>query len=93
MTTHEFALSALAARLAGTDAILTTAIRDILAAALQELIETELTATIGAAPGEHTPARSGDRWARGRCGQSLRPCRDPVRELMLVGLATLERGP
>jgi hypothetical protein len=39
MTNHEFALSDLAARLAGTDATLTTAIRDILAAALQELIE------------------------------------------------------
>ena len=35
MTNREFALSDLAARLAGTDATLTTAIRDILAAALQ----------------------------------------------------------
>jgi putative transposase len=57
MTTHEFALSDLAARLTGTDATLSTALRDILAAALQELIEAELTATIGAAPGERTAVR------------------------------------
>ncbi len=58
MTNYEFALSDLAARLAGTDATLTTAIRDILAAALQELIEAELTSAIGAAPGERTPDRA-----------------------------------
>jgi putative transposase len=57
MTNSEFALSDLAARLAGTDASLTTALRDILATALQELIEAELTATIGAAPGERSPER------------------------------------
>jgi len=57
MTNHEFALSDLAARLTGTDATLTTALRDILAAALQELIEAELTGVIGAAPGERTPDR------------------------------------
>src|SRR4051812_201797 len=58
MTNYEFALSDVAARLAGTEATLTTAIRDILAAALQELIEAELTSAIGAAPGEHTATRS-----------------------------------
>ncbi|MFT3851349.1 MAG: IS256 family transposase [Ilumatobacteraceae bacterium] len=58
MTTHEFALSDLAARLTGSDATLSTSLRDILAAAIQELIEAELTATIGAAPGEHTPERT-----------------------------------
>jgi transposase-like protein len=58
MTAHEFALSDLAARLAGSDASITTALRDIVAAALQELIEAELTATIGAGPGEHSPART-----------------------------------
>ena len=57
MTAHEFALSDLAARLTGTDASLSTALRDILATALQELIEAELTATIGAAPGERHPDR------------------------------------
>jgi putative transposase len=57
MTTHEFALSDLAARLLGTDASLSTSLRDILTVALQELIEAELTATIGAAPGERTSER------------------------------------
>ena len=61
MTTQESALSDLAARLAGTDASLSTSLRDILAAALQELIEAELTATIGAAPGERTPERVAQR--------------------------------
>jgi len=57
MTTHEFALSDLAVRLAGTDASLSTSLRDILTVALQELIEAELTATIGAAPGERSTDR------------------------------------
>jgi transposase-like protein len=57
MTSHEFALSDLAARLAGTDASLSTALRDILSTALQELIEAELTGVIGVAPGEHSPDR------------------------------------
>ena len=56
MTSSEFALSDLAARLTGSDASLSTSLRDILTAALQELIEAELTATIGAAPGEHERA-------------------------------------
>jgi hypothetical protein len=57
MTTYEFALSDLAARLAGTDATLSTSRRDILAAAPQELIEAELTATIGAGHGERSSER------------------------------------
>src|ERR1700712_2774268 len=57
MTAHEFALSDLAARLAGTDASLSTALRDILSTALQELIEAELTSVIGVASGEHSPDR------------------------------------
>jgi transposase-like protein len=61
MTTHESAFSELAARLAGTDPTLTTSLRDILAAALQELIEAELTAVIGAAPGERTADRTAQR--------------------------------
>ena len=48
MTTHEFAPSDHAASLTGTDASLSTSLRDILTVALQELIEAELTATIGA---------------------------------------------
>jgi putative transposase len=57
MATHEFALSDLAARLLGTDATLATSLRDILTAALQELIETELTSTIRAEHGERSPER------------------------------------
>jgi transposase-like protein len=58
MTTHESALSDLAARLAGTDPTLSTSLRDILTAALQELIEAELTTAIGAAPGERSSERT-----------------------------------
>ena len=58
MTSPESALSDLAARLAGTDATLSTSLREILTAALQELIEAELTAVIGAASGERTPQRT-----------------------------------
>jgi putative transposase len=61
MTMYESALSDLAARLTGTDASLATSLRDIVAAALQELIEAELTATIGAAPGERHPDRVAQR--------------------------------
>jgi putative transposase len=57
MATHEFALSDLAARLLGTDATLATSLRDILTAALQELIEAELTSTIRAEHGERSPER------------------------------------
>ena len=57
MTMYESALSELATRLTGSDATLSTSLRDIVAAALQELIEAELTETIGAAPGERTPER------------------------------------
>jgi len=61
MTAHDSALSDLAARLAGTDPSLSTSLRDILAAALQELIEAELTTLIGAAPGERSPERTAQR--------------------------------
>jgi putative transposase len=61
MTTYESALSELSSRLLGADASLTSSIADILAAALQELIEAELTATIGAAPGERTETRTAQR--------------------------------
>lgn len=57
MTVYESALSDLAARLVGTDATLTSSLRDIVAAAIQELVEAELTGKIGAASGERTPDR------------------------------------
>src|SRR5688572_28277412 len=58
MTTADFALSDLAARLDGTDPSLSTSLRDILTAALQELIDAELTSLIGAAPDERSPERT-----------------------------------
>ena len=58
MTMYESALSELSGRLIGTGSNLTSSLSEILAAALQELIEAELTAAIGAAPGERTE----DRW-------------------------------
>jgi putative transposase len=61
MAAHEFAVSDLAARLFGTDATLSTSLRDIVTVALQELIEAELTARIGAAPGERTAERVAQR--------------------------------
>ena len=57
MAANEFALSDLAARLLGTDATLATSLRDILTAALQELIEAELSSTIRAEHGERSPER------------------------------------
>ncbi len=61
MTHYESAIHELAERLQGTDASLTTSIADILTVPLQELIEAELTARIGAEPGD------------GGAGQALDP--------------------
>src|SRR6056297_1844288 len=61
MTTYESALSELSGRLIGTGSNLTNSLSEILAAALQELIEAELTAAIGAAPGERTEDRLAQR--------------------------------
>jgi putative transposase len=61
MTNYESALSELGERLAGTDPSLSTSIAEILAAAIQELVESELTAQIGAAHGERTPSRLAQR--------------------------------
>ncbi len=57
MAVHESALSELAERFT-SDTTLTDAIADLVAAALQDLIEAELSAKIGAEPGERTPTRS-----------------------------------
>ncbi len=54
MTHYQSAMHELAERLQDTDATLTTSIADILGAAIQELIEAELSARIGAEPGERT---------------------------------------
>ena len=61
MANHDSALSALAERLAETDAVFSTSIVEIMTAAVQELVEAELTARIGAAPGERTETRTNQR--------------------------------
>ena len=61
MTQYESAMFELAERLQGTDVSLSNSIADILGAALQELIEAELTARIGAEPGERVPTRTAQR--------------------------------
>jgi len=58
MADFESALSELGAALAATDAKLSTSLAEILGVAIQELIEAELTALIGAGPGEHTSTRT-----------------------------------
>ena len=57
MAANDSALSELSEMLLATDAKLATSLGEILATAIQELIEAELTAVIGAEPGERTPAR------------------------------------
>ena len=58
MAQHESALSELARRLTEVDGRLASSIGEIVGAALQEMIEAELTARIGAEPGERSPART-----------------------------------
>jgi transposase-like protein len=86
MTNSEFALSDLAARLAGTDASLSTSLRDILADALQELIEAEPTSVIGAGHGERAP----DRLTQ-RNGHRPKLLSTPAGDVEL-GIPTLRRG-
>ena len=57
MAQHDSALSELARRLTEVDGTLASSIGESLGAALQEMIEAELTARIGAEPGERSPAR------------------------------------
>ena len=57
MATPDSALSELSTMLMATDASLSTSLGEILATAIQELIEAELTARIGAEHGERTPMR------------------------------------
>lgn len=62
MTTHDdSALNALAESLAAADSPLAANLAEILTDAIQELIEAELTARIGAGPGERTLARTNKR--------------------------------
>ncbi len=57
MAAHDSALSVLSEMLIATDGTLSTSLAEILATAVQELIEAELTARIGAEPGERSPMR------------------------------------
>jgi len=61
MADFESALSELGVALAATDTKLSSSLAEILGVAIQELIEAQLTALIGAEPGERTPTRSGVR--------------------------------
>lgn len=61
MADLESALSELGAGLAATDRSLSTSLAEILTAAIQDLIEAELTARIGAAPHERTDTRTNQR--------------------------------
>jgi putative transposase len=61
MADFESALSELGAALAATDTKLSTSLAEILGVAIQELIEAELTALIGAEHGERTPTRTTQR--------------------------------
>ena len=57
MATPDSGLSELSTLLLATDASLSTSLGEILSSAIQELIEAELTARIGAESGERTPTR------------------------------------
>lgn len=61
MADFESALSELGAALTATDTKLSSSLAEILGVAIQELIEAELTAFIGAGPGERTPTRTAQR--------------------------------
>jgi len=83
---HDPALSELARRLTEVNGTLASSIGEILGAALQELIEVELTARIGAEPGERSPVRTVQ-----RNGQPPQAAVDPGRDIE-VGIPKLRKG-
>lgn len=64
MGRRDFTLSELARRLTESDGTLAWSIGEILSAAIQEIIEAELVARIGAEPGERSSARTVQRNGR-----------------------------
>jgi putative transposase len=86
MAHYESALSDLAELLTGSDATLATSLADILAAAMQELIEAELTGRIGAEHGERTPTRVAQ-----RNGHRTKLLSTPAGDLE-VGIPKLRKG-
>lgn len=67
MTTHETALSELAARLGSTDASLSASLHKILVLALEEMIEAECTAADAAASERSSPRGNPALAVRGSC--------------------------
>lgn len=86
MATPDSALSDLSDMLLATDASLSTSLSEILAVAIQELIEAELTARIGAEPGERTPLR-----VTQRNGHRPKLLSTPAGDIE-VGIPKLRRG-
>jgi hypothetical protein len=72
MADFESALSDLGMALAATNTKLSTSLAEILGVAIQKLIEAELTALIGAGPGERSATRTAQRNATGTDPRSSR---------------------
>jgi transposase-like protein len=86
MTTSDSALNALSASLTAADSPLAASLAEILTDAIQDLIEAELTARIGAEPGERTLSRSNL-----RNGHRDKLVSTPAGDLTL-GIPKLRRG-
>ena len=86
MTTSDSALNALSASLTAADSPLAASLAEILTDAIQELIEAELTARIGAEHGERTLSRSNL-----RNGHRDKLVSTPAGDLTL-GIPKLRRG-
>ena len=86
MTTPDSALNALSGALTSTDSPLAANLAEILTDAIQELIEAELTARIGAEPGERSLARTNQ-----RNGHRDRLVSTPAGDLT-VGIPKLRKG-
>ena len=86
MTHYGSAIDEIPGRLQGTNASLTSCIAEMLAAALHELIEAELSGTIGADHGERTPPCTAQ-----RNGHRTKLLSTPAGDLE-VGIPKLRKG-